>query len=89
MSNNPSRPSVRIRFRFNIDTGDIEFIIDDASPDRSEEYHNKVAHAIASFLDRQPEIKDAGAIRYRLNQEWHTLIDPQQHKEDENKTLLE
>ena len=69
MSNESTRPPIRVRFRFNIDTGEIEFIIDDISPDRSEEYHNKVAHAIASFLDRNPEIRDAGAIRYRLDQE--------------------
>jgi hypothetical protein len=77
MSNEATRPPIRIRLRFNIDTGDVEFIIDDVSPDRSEDYHNRVAHAIASFLARNPDIGDAGAIRYRLDQEWHALTDAQ------------
>jgi len=91
MSNESARPPIRVRFRFNIDTGEIEFIIDDISPDRSEEYHNKVAHAIASFLDRNPEIRDAGAIRYRLDQEWYTLTDSHKHTvpKDENEKLAE
>ena len=91
MSSESARPPIRIRFRFNMDTGEIEFIIDDISPDRSEEYHNKVAHAIASFLDRNPEIKDAGAIRYRLDQEWYTLTNAHKHTEqkDEKDTLAE
>ena len=85
MSNEPVRPPIRIRLRFNIDTGDIEFIIDDISPDRSEEYHNKIAHAIASFLDRNPEIRDAGAIRYRLDQEWYALTDAYERRVREDR----
>jgi len=85
MSNEPVRPPIRIRLRFNIDTGDIEFIIDDISPDRSEEYHNKIAHAIASFLDRNPEIRDAGAIRYRLDQEWYALTDAYERRVQEDR----
>lgn len=81
MSNESARPPIRIRLRFNIDTGDIEFIIDDISPDRSEEYHNKIAHAIASFLDRNPDIRDAGPIRYRLDQEWYALTDAHEQRE--------
>ena len=69
MPNDSTRPPVRIRFRMNIETGETEFIIDDASPDRSEEYHKKVAQASAHFLDRNPEIRDAGPIRYRFDQE--------------------
>ncbi|HEY4387740.1 MAG TPA: hypothetical protein VGN34_25080 [Ktedonobacteraceae bacterium] len=72
---NASRPPIRVRLRINIDTGEIEFIIDDSSPDRSEDYHNRIAHAIASFLDRNPEIRDAGPMRYRLDQEWYALTD--------------
>ncbi len=75
MSKDASRPPIRVRLRFNIDTGDIEFIVDDISPDRSEAYHDKIANAIASFLARNPDIRDAGPIRYRLDQEWHTLTD--------------
>lgn len=81
MSNESARPPIRIQLRFNIDTGDIEFIIDDISPDRSEEYHNKIAHAIASFLDRNPDIRDAGPIRYRLDQEWYALTDAHEQRE--------
>ena len=80
-----SRPPVRVRLRVNIDTGDVEFIVDDISPDRSEDYHNKVAHAIASFLARNPEIQNAGPIRYRLDQEWHELTQTYQRKQQEKK----
>ncbi|HLW03748.1 MAG TPA: hypothetical protein VKT82_34190 [Ktedonobacterales bacterium] len=69
MSDAANRPPVRVRFRFNIDTGEMELIVDDISPDRSEEYHNKVAEAIASYLARNPDVQDAGAIRHRLDQE--------------------
>ena len=73
MADQPQRPPIRIRFQFNVDTGDMEFIVDDDSPDRSEDYHDKVAQAIARFLARNPEIADAGHIRYRLDQEWREL----------------
>lgn len=81
MNNESARPPIRVRLRFNIDTGDIEFIIDDISPDRSEDYHDKIAHGIASFLDRNPDIRDAGPIRYRLNQEWYALTNAHDHTE--------
>jgi hypothetical protein len=91
MSSESTRPPIRVRLRFNIDTGDIEFIIDDISPDRSEDYHDKIAHAIASFLDRNPEIRDAGAIRYRLDQEWYALTNARERTEQqgERDTLAE
>jgi hypothetical protein len=55
------RPAVRIRFRYNKETGQIEeLIVDDQAPEKSEDYHDKVAHAVASLLARQPEIEDAG-----------------------------
>ena len=73
MSDQPTRPPVRIRFRFNVDTGEIEFIVDDNSPDRSEDYHDKVADAIASYLARHPEIENAGHTRHRLDQEWRQI----------------
>ncbi len=81
MSAQPSRPPVRIRFRFDIETGDVEFIVDDNSPDRSDDYHDKVANAIASFLARHPEIQDAGHIRYRLDQEWYELTQAYEQRE--------
>jgi hypothetical protein len=91
MSNESARPPIRVRLRFNIDTGEIEFIIDDISPDRSEAYHDKIAHAIASFLDRNPDIRDAGPIRYRLDQEWYALTDSHERatQNGENDTLRE
>ena len=85
MSDETTRPPVRVRFRFNVETGEVEFIVDDISPDRSDDYHDKVAHAIASFLDRHPEIQDAGPIRYRLDQEWQTLTDAHERKEKKAK----
>jgi plasmid stabilization system protein ParE len=55
---------VRIRFKYNKDTGEIEeFIIDDQAPAASEAYHDDVAHAIAGRLGRDPEIEDAGPVR--------------------------
>ena len=84
MSDQSSRPAIRVRFRFNIDTGEIDFIIDDVSPDRSEEYHDKVARAIASYLDRNSDILDAGAIRHRLDQDWRLLQDIHEQAETRN-----
>jgi plasmid stabilization system protein ParE len=66
-----------------VDTGEIEFIVDDNAPDRSEDYHDKVAQAIASFLARHPEIADAGHIRYRLDQEWHEITEAYERRERE------
>ncbi len=58
------RPRVRIRFKYNKDTGEIEeFIIDDQAPAASEAYHDDVAHAIAGRLARDPEVEDAGPVR--------------------------
>jgi len=55
------RKPVTIRFRFNQDTGQIEhFLIDDGDRAAPEEYHNRIAHAIARRLFRRPEIEDAG-----------------------------
>ena len=87
MADEPTRPPIRIRFRFNLDTGDLEFIVDDSSPDRSEDYHDKVAHAIASFLGRHPEIQDAGHIRYQLDQEWHELTQTYERNSENAKSI--
>lgn len=66
MTDRPQRPKVRVRFKYNVDTGEIEeFIIDDNAPDRSESYHDQVARAFADPLGRHPEIEDAGRIRHR------------------------
>jgi len=58
------RPPFRIRFKYNIDTGDVEeFIIDDNARAASESYHDKVANQIASKLARNPDVLDAGMLR--------------------------
>ncbi|MEI7769257.1 MAG: hypothetical protein WCI67_04665 [Chloroflexales bacterium] len=55
------RQPITIRFRFNQDTGQIEeLLIDDGDRAASEEYHNKIARAIAGRLFRRPLIEDAG-----------------------------
>lgn len=61
MNEPTSRPRVSIRFRYNADTGAIEeFLIDDHAPDRTEQYHDRIAGAIASHLARNSGIADAG-----------------------------
>lgn len=77
---NQSRPPIRIHFEFNLDTGAMEFIVDDDSPDRSEDYHDQVAGAIARLLSNNPAIADAGPIRYRLDQQWYTYDQTQQNQ---------
>ena len=63
MSEKP-RPPIRISFKYNKDTGEIEeFIVDDNAPTASETMHNRVAEAISSRLGRRPEIEDAGNVR--------------------------
>jgi plasmid stabilization system protein ParE len=58
------RPPIRISFKYNKDTGEIEeFIVDDNAPTASETLHDKVAEAISSRLGRRPEIEDAGNVR--------------------------
>ena len=58
------RPPVKIKFKFNIETGTIEeFIIDDNAAGASEEYHDRVAEKIGQLLARNPEIFDTGPRR--------------------------
>lgn len=58
------RPRIRIRFRYNKDSGEIEeLIIDDQAPAAPEAYHDGVARAIAGRLGRAPEIENAGPVR--------------------------
>lgn len=62
--NEKKRPPIRISFKYNKDTGEIEeFIVDDNAPTASETLHNKIAEAISSRLSRRPEIEDAGNVR--------------------------
>ncbi len=91
MTDPSKRPPVRIRFRFNVETGETEFVIDDDAPDRSEEYHDKVAEAIAGFLSRHPEIKDAGNIRHRMERERQEKenVEKKRDVNEEKNTLTE
>lgn len=89
MPDKPKRSPIRIRFRFNVDTGETEFIIDDGSPDRSEEYHDNVAQAIASYLTRHPEIEDAGSLRHQIEQGWQAITDVTKRNEKQDEVELE
>ena len=60
------RPPVKIKFRFNLETGTVEqFVVDDNAAGASEEYHDRVALAVGDLLARKVEVKDAGP-RYNL-----------------------
>jgi len=60
------RPPVKIKFRFNLETGTVEqFIVDDNAVGASEDYHDRVALAVGDLLARNVEIRDAGP-RYNL-----------------------
>ncbi|MCW2247737.1 hypothetical protein M2352_003371 [Azospirillum fermentarium] len=62
MSDQSSRPPVRVRLRYNLLTGAVEeFLVDDFAADRSEQYHDRVAQVVASQLVRDPRVVDAGA----------------------------
>ncbi len=59
-----ARPKIRVRFKYNIDTGEIEeFFVDDNQPSASEAAHDQRARAVASRLARAPDIRDAGPVR--------------------------
>jgi len=81
MNNQPKRPPIKIRFQYHVETGETELIIDDNSPDRSEDYHDKVAQAIAGFLKRNPEIEDAGPIRYQIRRDLQTTSNNEQKQQ--------
>ncbi len=76
------RPPVRVRFRYNLETGEVEeFIIDDNAPEQSEAYHDGVAEILAGRLGRRLEIQNAGAIR--LNRETAVQRLSEEKKPDE------
>ncbi|MCK5680203.1 hypothetical protein KAI46_05260 [bacterium] len=61
MANHNKRPPVKIKFKYNLETGEIEqFIVDDNAVGASEEYHDQVALAIGDLLSRKAELVDAG-----------------------------
>ena len=68
MANPNKRPPVKIKFKYNLETGAIEqFIVDDNAAGASEEYHDQVALAIGDLLSRKAELKDAGP-RHNVSQ---------------------
>ncbi len=79
------RPPIRIRFKYNIDTGEIEdFIIDDNSITASEEYHQDIARQITGLLEKNAEIVDAGGVRLSrtVQQETPVVKDSGEKKKD-------
>lgn len=54
------RPTVRIRLRYDMESGEFDLIVDDSAPDMPETYHDQVAARIAAFLSQNPQIEDAG-----------------------------
>ncbi len=86
MPETPRRPSVKIRFRFNVDTGEIEqLIVDDQAPERSEHYHDKIAEAVAMNLGRRPTIEDAGPRHLLREKEPEALRERPETEEQEEK----
>ena len=82
------RPPVRIRFKYNVDTGDIEeFLIDDNAPSASEEYHDKVAERIAGRLGRHLDVVDAGPTRLLQDEPQPAETTPAAKDDDEPETL--
>lgn len=58
------RPPVRIRFKYNVDTGEIEeFIVDDNAASAPDSYHDAVARQVAGCLSRDVRLRDAGPGR--------------------------
>ena len=57
---NDTRPTVRIRLRYDMESGEFDLIVDDSAPDMPEDYHDAVAARIAAFLSQNPQIEDAG-----------------------------
>ena len=79
---NPKAPGIKIKFSYNIDTGEIEqFIIDDQAPTASEDYHDKVANLIAQKLAKNPTIVDAGVIRH-IQHDHTSTLSPSSHSYD-------
>ncbi len=89
MANQSQRPKIKVRFHFNIETGEMDLIVDDNAAHLSEDYHDKIAQALASYLGRNPDIQDAGP-RYLLEEELEARRVAQQEREQtkEQETLL-
>ncbi len=79
------RPRVRIRFKYNQETGKIEdLIIDDNAPTAGDAYHDEIAALIAGYLGRNPDISDAGPIRLsRMSAETGDTAQTDQRTDDD------
>jgi hypothetical protein len=55
-----ARPTIRIRLRYDLESGEFDLIVDDSAPDMPESYHDAVAARVAAFLSQNPQIADAG-----------------------------
>ena len=85
MSKKEKKP-VRIRFKFNKETGQIEdFIIDDNAPEASESQHDKIAGLIASQLGVNPMIEDAGPRHTVAKQGEKVETQPESKEKDSDK----
>jgi len=78
------RPKIKVRFKYNIETGEVEeFIVDDNAPFASEEQHDQIARIIAQKISCHPDIYDAG-MNHHLKDDWiaDPLTNPNQHKKN-------
>ncbi len=83
MSSSKKQP-VTIRFRYNKESGEIEdLIIDDNTPNASEDFHDQVADLIARQLGANATIVDAGPIRFESRRASHTTGDTTKSKASE------
>ncbi len=68
MSGSQKRPPIRVHFRYNLESGEVEeLLIDDNAPGRTDDYHDKVADLIASRLGRDFLIEDIGQPETGIN----------------------
>ena len=86
MSTN-KRPPVKIKFKYNLETGAIEqFIVDDNAAGASEEYHDRVALAIGDLLAHRVEIKDAGPRHLAARTAGKKVV---LHRDEESETSID
>ncbi len=73
---------VTIRFRYNKESGEIEdLIVDDNTPNASEDFHDQVADLIARQLGARATIEDAGPIRFESRSASKTVREKAKPKE--------
>ncbi len=82
------RPSVRIRLRYDMESGAFDLIVDDSAPDMPEDYHDRVAEMVANFLTRNPQISDAGLRHVVWNETEIPMAEIERTGEDEEEDLI-